>query len=91
MNAMGGGCRFEVGQEIADHAGEEAAPEDSSADGAVGALVGDAHVAAAGIFLDRHFGNDGDAHAGADHVQKTGELAALENDLGVDARAAAGG
>src|SRR6202030_187561 len=52
---------------------------------------GETHVAAAGILLDGHFGNDGDAHAGAHHVQEAGELAALENDLWIDASAAAGG
>src|SRR5260370_2501042 len=45
----------------------------------------------AGIFLDGHFGNYRDAHTCADHVQQAGELAALENHLRMDVRAAAGG
>ena len=85
------GCRLKVGQEIADHASEEAAAKDGGTNGAAGGLVGETHVAAARIFLDGHFGNDGDAHAGAHHVQEAGELTALENNLRIDAGAAAGG
>lgn len=83
--------RLEVGQEIADDTGEEAATEYGGADSSAGACIGNAYVTAARVFLDGHFRNDGDAHAGADHIQQAGELTALENDLGIDASAAAGG
>jgi hypothetical protein len=82
---------LKVGEEIADDTGEEAAAEEGGADGAASARIGDAHVTAAGVFLDGHFGNDGDAHACPDHVQQAGKLTALENDLGIDASAAARG
>lgn len=68
-----------------------AAAEDDGADGASGAGIGNGNVAAAGFFFRRHVGNEGDAHAGADHAEQTGKLAAFENDLRADAGAVARG
>ncbi len=70
--------------------GERTAAKDNGADGANGLVIGDADVAAWRFFLDGHFGNDGNAHAGADHAEKTAELAAFKNDLRMEARAIAG-
>ena len=66
-------------------AGEGAAAKDDGADGAGGFVVGDAHVAAARIFLDGHFGDDRNAHSGANHAEDAAELATLENDLRIEA------
>ena len=54
-------------------------------------VIGDADIAALRLFLDGHFRNDGNAHARADHTEKTAELAAFENDLRMETRAVAGG
>ena len=70
--------------------GERTAAKDNGADGANGLVIGDADVAAWRFFLDGHFGNDGNAHAGADHAEKTAKLAAFKNDLRMEARAVAG-
>ena len=43
------------------------------------------------LFLDRHFGNDGNAHTRADHAEKAAELAAFEKNLRMETRADAGG
>jgi len=67
------------------------AAEDDGANGANGLFIGDAHVAALRFFLDGHFRDDGNSHSRADHAEKTAELAALENDLGMQTRAIAGG
>jgi hypothetical protein len=71
-------------------AGEGTAAQDNGADGTRGFLICDANVAAARIFLDRHFGNDGDAHACSYHAEEAAELAAFENDLWMHAGAVAG-
>ena len=52
--------------------------------------VGDAYEAAGLGFVHGHFGDEGDAHAGADHGEKTGEMAAFEDDAGIEAGAIAG-
>jgi len=83
--------RAEVRQESMVQARERAAAEDDGADGAGGFVVGDADVAAAGIFLDGHLGNDGNAHSCADHAEDAAELAALKNDLWMEASAVTGG
>jgi len=69
---------------------ERAATEEDDADGAKGSIIGDADKAAKRLFLDGHFGNDGNAHAGANHAEKAAELAAFENDLRMETRAVAG-
>lgn len=43
------------------------------------------------ILLDGHFRDNGNAHASAHHAQDAAELATLENDLRMEARAVAGG
>lgn len=53
--------------------------------------VGDADEAAGPGFIHGHFGDERDAHAGADHREKTGEVAAFEDDTGIEASAVAGG
>jgi hypothetical protein len=53
--------------------------------------VVNADEAARGGFVDGHFRNDGDAHMRADHGEKTGKVAALKNDAGVEAGAVARG
>jgi hypothetical protein len=70
---------------------ERAAAKDDSANGTNGLVIGNADVAALSLFLDGHFRNDGNAHARADHTEKTAELAAFENDLRMETRAVAGG
>src|SRR6267378_2296278 len=72
-------------------AGERPAAEDDRADGAGSLLIGDVNVTAWRFFLDGHFGNDGNSHACAHHAEQTAELAALENDLGMQPRTVAGG
>jgi hypothetical protein len=80
-----------VGEEGAGAAVEGAAAEDYGGDGALGLRVGDADEAAGAGFVDGHFGDEGDAHAGADHGEKAREMAAFEDDAGVEAGAVAGG
>ncbi len=80
-----------MGEEGAGGAVEGAAAEDQGGDGAVGLGVGDAHEAAGFGFVDGHFGDQGDAHAGADHGKEAGEMAAFEDDTGVEAGSIAGG
>ena len=53
--------------------------------------VGDADEAAGLGFVDGHFGDEGDSHAGADHGEEAGEVAAFEDDAGVETGAVAGG
>ena len=53
--------------------------------------VGDADEAAGPGFVDGHFGDEGDAHAGADHREETGEMAAFEHNARIEACAVAGG
>ena len=59
-------------------------------DGAGGFGVGEADVAAAGVAVDGHFWDQGDADAGGDHAEEAAELAALEGDVGSDAGVSAG-
>jgi hypothetical protein len=81
----------EVGEERAAAAIQSAAAEDDSGDGAFGLRVGDADEAAGLGFVDGHFGDERDAHAGADHGEEAGEVSAFEDDAGIEARAIAGG
>ncbi len=53
--------------------------------------VRDADEAAGFGFVDGHFGDEGDSHAGTDHGEEAGEMAAFEDDAGVEAGAVAGG
>ena len=78
-------------QEGAGAAVQGAAAEDYGGYGAFGLGVGDADEAAGFGFVYRHFGDERDAHAGADHGEEAGEVAAFENDARVKAGAAAGG
>lgn len=68
---------------------ERAATEDYCADDANGLAVRDAYVTASSALLHGHFWNDGHAHSRADHAQNAAELAALENNLRMQARAIA--
>src|SRR5882762_6324578 len=77
-------------KEGAVRAGERAAAKEDGADGANRLVIRNADVVAWRFFLDGHFGNDGNAHAGADHAEKTAELPAFKNDLRMEARAVAG-
>jgi len=53
--------------------------------------VGDADEATGPGFVHGHFGDEGDAHAGADHGKKAGKVAAFEDDARVETGAVAGG
>ena len=81
----------QVCQESLVHTRERAPAEHDRPDRACGSIVGDAHITAMGVFLDGHFGNDGDAHAGANHAEDAAELSALEDDLRIDTGAVASG
>jgi len=56
-----------VGKEGAGAAVQGAAAEDGGGDGALGLGVSDADEAAGAGFVDGHFGDERDSHAGADH------------------------
>ena len=53
--------------------------------------VRDADEAAGPGFVHGHFGDEGDAHAGADHGQEAGKVAAFEDDAGIEAGPIASG
>ena len=57
----------------------------------MGLGVGDSNEAAGFGFVYGHFGDEGDAHSGADHGEQAGEVAAFEDDAGIQAGAIAGG
>ena len=65
--------------------------QNNRADGARSLFIGDRDVPTGRILFDGHFRNDGDAHAGTDHAEKTAELSAFENNLGMKTSAIAGG
>ena len=79
-----------MGEEGAGAAVQGAAAEDYGGNGALGLGVGDAHEAAGLGFVNRHFGDERDAHAGADHGEEAGEVAAFENNARVEAGTVAG-
>jgi hypothetical protein len=81
----------ELGQEGVMGAGKGAAAEAGYGYGAEGFVIREADVGAAGFFVDGHFGNNGDAHADGDHAEQAAELTTFEDDLGMKARAVAGG
>ncbi len=56
-----------MGKEGAGAAVQGAAAEDYGGDGAFGLGVGDADETAGTGFIDGHFGDERDSHAGADH------------------------
>ena len=72
-------------------AGEGTAAEENAANGAERLIIGDADEMAGNGSFDGHLGNDGYAHACANHADKAAELAAFESDLRMDAGAVAGG
>jgi hypothetical protein len=72
-------------------AGKRAAAEVDGTNGAEGLVVGEADEAAGRGLFDGHFGNDGNAHASADHAEKAAELATFKNDLRIKPGAVAGG
>jgi hypothetical protein len=80
-----------MGEEGVVGTAERAPAEDNRADCACSLFVADWNVTAGRILFDGHFRNDGDAHTGADHAEKAAELATLKNNLGMKARAIAGG
>jgi hypothetical protein len=80
-----------MSQKRAVCAGKRPAAENDGANRTNSLLIGDPDIAALRFFLDGHFGNNGNAHASADHAEQTAELAALENNLGTKPRAVAGG
>lgn len=70
-------------------AGQRASAEDDGADRACRGGVVNAHEATPRLFVDGHFRNDRDAHAGAHHAEQAAELAALRNNLPVQTCAVA--
>ena len=64
---------------------EQSSSENDRADSACGGGIIDAHETASRFLFDSHFRNDGDAHSGADHAEKAAELAALKNNLWMQA------
>jgi len=80
-----------MSQKRAVCAGKRPAAENDGANRTNSLLIGDPDIAALRFFLDGHFGNNGNAHASADHAEQTAELAALENNPGTKPRAVAGG
>ena len=72
-------------------AGQGPPTEDDRADGARRLLIRDMDITARRVPFDGHFRNDRDAHACTHQADQTAELAAFENDLGMKARAVAGG
>jgi hypothetical protein len=79
-----------MSQESAVRTGKRAATQHNHADRSNSLFIGDAHVAALRFLLDGHFGNNGDAHASADHAEKAAELAAFKNDLRMETRSVTG-
>ncbi len=65
--------------------------EDDSANGSRGLTVSNPNIMAGLALVYSHLGNDGDAHTGAHHTEDAAELAALENNLGIEAGAIACG
>ena len=69
---------------------EGTSAEHDSADRSRGLAIRNANVTAGLTLVYGHLGDDGDAHTGAHHAEDAAELAALENDLGIEAGAIAG-
>ena len=53
--------------------------------------VGDADEATGAGFVDSHFGDEGDSHAGSDHGEEAGEMTAFKDHARIEAGAIAGG
>src|SRR5712671_5070469 len=70
---------------------ERTSAEDDSADGSCGLTIRNANVTAGLALVYGHLGDDGDAHTGAHHAEDAAELAALENNLGIEPGAIACG
>src|SRR6266481_5215232 len=81
----------EMRKERVVRASEGATAKDGHADGTNSLFIGDADVAALRFFLDGHLRDDRNSHSRADHAEEAAELSTPENDLGVEARAVAGG
>ena len=80
-----------MSQKGAVRASKRAAAENDGANRTNSLFIDDADVAALRFFVDGHFGNNGNAHACANHAEKAAELAAFENDLRMESRAVTGG
>ena len=70
---------------------EAASTQNSGDDGAGCACVTEAHIAAAGVSIYSHFGDERNADASGNHSKQAAELAALEQDARRDAGMRAGG
>ena len=70
---------------------EAASVQNCGDDGAGCAGVAEAHVAAAGVPVYGHFGDERNADASRNHSKEAAELAALERDARRDAGIGAGG
>src|SRR5579864_2202022 len=64
---------------------ERTSSENGRPDGTRSCGIADTHEAAPRFFLDGHFGNDGNAHAGSYHAEQAAELATFKNNLRVKA------
>lgn len=80
-----------MGEEGAGAAVEGAAAKNYGGDGTLGLGIGDADETARFGFVHGHFRDEGNSHAGADHGEEAGEVAAFEDDAGGEAGAVAGG
>lgn len=83
--------REELREERVVEAEEGTTAEADGADGARGVLVGEGNIGARGFFVEGHFRDERDAHAGSYHAEKAAELTALEDDLRAKSGAIAGG
>ena len=81
----------QVCEQGAVSAGERASPNENGADGARSLRIGDTDKAAGRGLVDGHFQDDGTAHAGANHGEKTGKMSAFKNDARVQASPVADG
>jgi len=68
---------------------ERTSAKNYGADRACRGGIVNAGESAPGLLVDRHFRNDGDAHSRSHHAEKAAELAALKNNLRMEAGAVA--
>ena len=78
-------------QERVVRAGEGTSAKNNYADGSRSGGIIDAYKAAAGFLFDRHFRDDGDAHARSYHTKQAAELPAFEDNLRMKTGAVARG
>ena len=57
----------------------------------MGLGVGNADEATGAGFVDSHFGDEGNSHAGSDHGEEAGEMAAFEDHARIEVGAITGG